>query len=228
MTRYAWVLWDLLAVLILAVLVNRCAARGFIRTLISFLGYFIAAGAAGMFSPVAARWLYDNIARDLLEMILQSRLDRLLEQGEQFAGSLAELLPAALRLLAPVSGAAPQPQGAGGAPLAQELITALLEQPVLSILRAVSFFVIFALALWLVRRIAGLFTGMYRIPVLGTVNTFFGGLVGVLQGILALYLLGIALQLLVTLTGGKLWWLTGPVLDQTYILRFFLGLSGMK
>jgi hypothetical protein len=71
------------------------------------------------------------------------------------------------------------------------------------------------------RCVARLFTGIYRIPVIGAVNTFLGGVVGVLQAVLFLALGSLALRLVISLSGGELVWLNAQVMDETYIWRVF-------
>ena len=227
MEQYTWLFWDVGAVLILVYLVYQAAARGLVRTVISFLGYFIAAGAAGIFSAPVAHWLYNRFVRDMLVTMLQGRVEGLLAQGTQAMGSLAELLPAALRLIALPEGGVQMPAAStDSAQLVQEMIHSLLERPVISILRALSFFVLFSVILFVVRRIAKLFTGLHRVPVIGTVNTFLGGVIGALQGIVALYLLAVAVNLVIVLTGNRLGWLNASVMEATYLLRFFIKLAG--
>jgi len=45
--------------------------------------------------------------------------------------------------------------------------------------------------------------------------------VGLLQGLVALYLLAILLQMVIQLTGNELAWLNRQVIDSTFVYRVF-------
>lgn len=224
---YMWVLWDLLAVGILFYFVGNAAAKGMVRTLISFLGYVVAAAVAKLATPVLAEKLYELVVRDALRLVVMNRLEGIATQGGELASGLLDAIPQGLRRLIPVDALDTVEKAAGSdaGQLVGEIIDAALRDPVISILGGLLFLLVFTLVLLVVRQVSRLFTGMYRIPLIGTVNTLLGGLVGVVEAALVLFLSALVLHLLITFTGGGYFWLNEKIMDDSYICRVFFRMT---
>lgn len=220
MTGYVWVLWDLLALGILGWFIGTGASRGLVRTIIALAGYVAAAFVARTGAPILAALLYNNVVRDALRLVLTNRLENLLVGGAGNAGEIVDAIPEGLqRIMSDEAvGAA---LNVDTAQLVETLIESALRDPVLSILHGILFLLLFTLTLLVVRHFSRLFTGLYRIPVIGAINTLLGGVFGVLEAALALVVLSLALQLVITFSGGGFVWMNPQVLDDTYILRVF-------
>jgi len=239
--NYAWLAWDVFALVVLAHFVARSASRGFVRTIVSFLGFMIAAVLAGTFSTALAKLLYDNIVRDALELIVSRQIGAAVTDGAVTTSSVLEFLPQSLRVLAEQPGTLldfiPQTfwdalEGTGdqlvqsflgdnSEALAAVLVNNVLQSPVLALLRGISFFIIFSLTVFLVRYLSRALNIVNDIPVVGRFNTLLGGVVGLLQGLMALYLLAVLLQMVIQLTGNGLAWLNRQVIDSTFVYRVF-------
>jgi uncharacterized membrane protein required for colicin V production len=225
MQNYFWLLWDIAAAVIIFLCIRHCARQGLVRTVISFLAYFIAAAAARIFSPTVAELLYDHVVKDAMTLFVSRELGDTLASGQELVAQVLESIPAILRQYAP---ALAELEEAGYASLetsqlAQSLVETALKDPVMMMLSGLAFLLIFALALIITRLIARMFTNLYKVPVIGPINTFFGGVVGALQAVLFLVLGSLALRLVISLTGGELLWLNDRVMDATYIWRVFYG-----
>jgi uncharacterized membrane protein required for colicin V production len=223
MQNYFWLLWDCVAAIIIFLCIRHCARQGLVRTILSLLAYFIAAAAARILSPLAAQFLYDHFVKDAMILFVGQELGDALASGQELVGQVLESLPAILRQYAP---ALADLEGIGYASLettqlVDSLVDTVLKDPVMMLLRGLAFLLIFGLALIATLLIARLFTGLYKVPVIGTINTFFGGVVGALQAVLFLVLGSLALRLAISLTGGELIWLNARVMDETYIWRVF-------
>ena len=219
--EYIWLAWDVLAIAILVYFVKNCARRGLASTVLSFSGYIVAAIVAKACSTAGANLLYKYVVRDALRVTLTRRLDTAFAAGGEAAKDILTLLPAAFARLVEKSGQAQAVSSAaadaGG--VVEALLDTVLRDPLLSMLQGVSFLLIFSLCLLLVRRIARLFTGLYRVPLVGTLNTLLGGVVGVLQGVLVLCICAFAIRAVLAVSGEEWWWLNLHVMDRTYIWR---------
>ena len=220
MREYAWVPWDLLMIAVLYGCIWICAARGLMRTVVSFLGYFFAAAAAWFLGPAIARLLYENVVHGLLRSTLVTSLSGVAESG---SGDLLGALPGAIVGLMgggakAVSALRPQETAEL---LADAVIETALRDPVMSLLESACFLLIFVLAAYLIRQMANLLTEVYRIPVIGTVNTVMGGIVGVFQGVLVLFILAFFLRAASAFSAGEWKWLNDRIISETYILRIF-------
>lgn len=227
MESLLWLLWDGAALCILMSSVHRYAARGFLRTVVHFLGYIASAAVAGTLSPVAARLIYDNLVKDALHVMIEQRMGEALAGGAAVADALLEAIPESLMRIAVLTGSQilALPAGQETAGMIESAIEAALASPVLAILRTACFFLLFGILLFFVRRVGYLFGGVYRLPLIGAVNTVLGGVIGVLQALVMLYLLALLLQLVIVVTGGELSWLNYRIMDSTYILRVFFDFS---
>lgn len=220
---YAWIIWDLLAVGVLVYFVNRCATDGLARTLVRFLGFVIAAVLAGTLSPWLTDILYRYVVRDVLELVLTHQIESVIAEGATAAAGVADLIPRAFLRIMQDSGqelVGHFYDGDAGT-LAAVLVDGALKDPVLTIVRGISFFILFSLALFLVRRLSYLFSGINHLPLVGTLNTFLGGVVGVFEGVLVLYLSAVLLQVVMLASGNTITWLNERMLDATLFYRIF-------
>lgn len=221
MQGYIWLLWDIAAVLIIAFFIHNGAARGLVRTVVSLAGYLIALLAARFLSPVIAEFLYDKVVKDALIIVLTGRMEEALAGGGGVASELLELIPDGLRRI--MDGDVAGILGAFSSDveqLAETLVDTALRNPVLSILQALLFLVLFSLTLLLVRKLSWIFSGINRIPLIGTVNTLLGGVLGVIQAALAMVIGAVVLRLIIVFSGGFVW-LNPQIIDDTYIWRVF-------
>lgn len=210
------------AVFILFLLVDLGASRGFLRTVIGLAGTLAAVYVANRAGPILARTLYDNVVRDAVSLMLQSRFESALAEGD-VAGGLLETVPSGLRrLINPELYAAQTltPDSELGA-TADVFLDSLLREPLVSILNSVLFLILFTLMCLGVRYFSYLFGRVYRVPVLGTVNTLLGGILGVLQAGLALFVGALILRLVILISGGGWTWLNEGIMDDTYLWRVF-------
>lgn len=224
--RYLWIVWDLLALFILFRCIQTSAYRGFLRTLVSFLGYVAAAAAAKLGSPYLANLVYQHLVRDALRLVIVRRLEQFVSQGGAAAEGLLEVLPFGLQKVMNQDAALPW-EGGDISQMVEQVIDATLMEPVISLLQGLAFLLLFTLAMLVVRQFAKLFTGVYKIPIIGPINTVLGGLIGVLQGGLCLLIGALAIHLVILMTGGGFFWLGPGVMDDTYIWRvFYLWIGG--
>ncbi len=218
---YIWVVWDLLALLIFSCCVYRSAARGFASAVTGLLIYVASAAAAGYFYRRIAQPLYDEVVSDAVTHVLARNFNLWLD-GVSKADGVVEAIPFLLRLLVGVKSVEVDllPRDGGGE-LARLVMDTALAEPVMTLLSAACFMLVFAVVAAIMRRITGIFTGINGLPLIGPVNTVLGGVVGVGLGLVGLYLGGFVLRLLLGLTHGGWPWLNEEVIETTYIIRLF-------
>ena len=215
-------MWDIIAVTIVARRIYRCVSRGFVSTLVSLLVYIGATGAAIKFNKLIAEFLYHHVVYDAVRNTIAKNIESMASGTNGAPFNIMAAIPANLRLLMghgkeqvlalPVASADK---------LSSEIIELALRAPLTRILDAVSFLLLFTLTAWFVRWLSRYFTGINKIPVIGTVNTVLGGVAGVILGILALVFSGFVIKLAVAVSGGVWWWLNSNVMADTYIWRHF-------
>lgn len=221
-TQYIWILWDIAAIMVLALFVWGSAMRGFIRTFISLVGYVAALWAARAISPFLAEGLYERVVKDALRVLIVGRLDDLASGGHAGINDLIGSIPEGLQRIMDqdVQAIADTVTNSNTAQIVELFIDAALRKPVISALEGVLFLLAFTLTSLAVRYFSRFLTGFRRIPLIGTVDAVLGGVIGVGQGCLVLLVGALALQLTVLLSGGY-FWLNETILNDTYILRVF-------
>jgi len=134
---------------------------------------------------------------------------------EKYAG----FLPASIKESLTASAAGLLDSGAPdlAAKLVDEIIAPLLT-PIIAI---VLFFVAFALCRLLVALLVAVLTNVNRIPVMGSVNRFFGFLMGLLAGVVDLYLVLCAVWAIIVITGGSIEFLNDQALAGSVTYNIF-------
>lgn len=225
---YIWIAWDLLAVLIIFNRVHVCAHKGFAAAFAGLLVYVVAVAAAGYVNEPVSAYLYDNVIRDAVHNILAREFDLVLGGAGGEAINFLESVPSILRMLIGAGGEDIPTLPAGTAPvtgmaeeLASHVIDVALESPLMTLLHTVSFLLVFSLVAFVMRSLARVFIGVNSVPVIGGVNIVFGGILGLLEAVLTLYVGAFILRLLVTVSGSSWWWLNHEVIGATYIWNIF-------
>lgn len=222
-----WLIWDSLTLLMIALLIWDCARKGFLGKIVGFAGAVASALLAAFFSAPLAVWLYDVLVRDVLRNVLTNRVTAALEEGFTSTGGLLGTLPGWAARLAETQPDLPVPQVSDQIiPAVEALIDLALAQSVILILRGLCFFALFTILMLLARRLSHLFEGVNRIPLVGSVNTVLGGVLGIAQAMLILYLLAVAARLLLTYTGGNQTFFNGRALGGGYLFSFFYRMTG--
>jgi len=195
-----------------------------VRTVISLLSYVAAFAAARILSPVIAEYLFDAVLKDAITQAITKELSAALESGQgTWTGSLSGL-PVLLLPLLPylseldIGGLALQNAGQ----IVDNIVETALRDPVVSILGGLLFLLVFSAALMLARSVSRLFVGLYRVPLIGMVDTLLGGIAGALQAVLILYLCSVVIKLALSLVGDGFWWMNEDVLKSTYIWYAFM------
>lgn len=222
----SWIVWDLLALLIISLLVWNCARRGFLSKIVGFVGAIVSAVGAAWLSAPAAVWLYDSIVRDAIRAVLSRQVATSLEEGLSSAGGLLAAVPGWASRMAEGTDL-PMPEGTEQITAAVEgLIDAALAQPVLLLLRGLCFFALFALFSLLIRYLARMFGGINSLPLIGSVNTALGGVLGVGEALIALYLLAVLARLYIAYSGGGAGILSARTMQEGFLFSFFYRLAG--
>lgn len=225
--EHIWIAWDLAALLIIALCVWLAARRGFVGTLISFFSYIVAAIAANAVSKPAAAWMYENFMGDFVKNILTGSLRETLAKNGGVA-EFAENAPIWLR------GSFGQvPEGAlatidlsqNAARAVDLFVDSSLRDSIVWILAGLLFLFAFALFAFIVKQIANMFTFVDRIPLIGTVNTVLGGVLGGVQAVIILLVIAIFAHLVVTLSGDIFAAVNSSVFEKSFLMRVFYNMT---
>ncbi len=159
---------------------------------------------------------------------LKDKADDLLEDIRQFAASQSgqgEVIPYP-------DGIDPDPTQQGqieqmldqGYSLSESLVEIILQPLVLSFLEMLAFLLIFIAVSAIIKLLIHASQIFNKLPLLGGVNRFFGGICGLLEGAVSIYIVGILLRLIAAAAGPDQFF-TIDLLEETKVLSsiiFFL------
>lgn len=103
-----------------------------------------------------------------------------------------------------------------GVSILREIIDPIVKVP----LRVILFLMIFTLVMILLGVIANASKIINRIPLIASVNEFFGGILGLIKAILILFVICISVQFLISLTDNSLVFLNTYTIDRTVAFRY--------
>ncbi len=220
---------DVIMILVILLMTYLAAKRGFVKTVISLVGFVIAAFVANFLAAQLAQLVYDSfISADVSSKIATT----ILEAGGITAGiagvkELVTGLPIPFTDMGVVAGqidsmgsslssdvnvAAEQIADSVVAPIATPLIQALL---------FIVFFIVLGILVSIVARIIS--RGINMVPIVGGINKFLGAIVGVAQGLILVFLIAMVINL--ALQGsGDFWVFSEQSIDGTFLFKHFYNL----
>ena len=210
MQDFIIIVYDIVTVLIFLYMMVVGARRGFARTLVYFIGYVAVLVGAAVLAEPAARWIFETLLRPsvvsgIAEKLSQVQQELLPESLLAFAQSVPEGVLDMLGLdseqLVQTLHQLIENGGTGAAAAITDSVVAPLA---VNLMRLVLFFLLFSIAMFFVRRLAGVFGEVNRLPLIGPVNQLMGGLIGAAQAALTLYVIAADLKLLISFTADGL------------------------
>ena len=183
--------------------------RGFVRSLIQLVGLIAAAVIAAVLSTGIAALVFDSFISDGLTETISTKI-----QATDTSSAAESVQQALQELPAPIVHALEQYIGtpheivsglegslSGSAQAVAETVVKSVVRPVaVALLRFLVFFILFILLMIVVGLVAKLVNGLFKVPVLKQVNGVLGAVVGVVQGILFLFVAVTVLQLVTAST----------------------------
>lgn len=212
--------FDLILLAILLLVAMRYAGKGFAAALVQFAGNLASLLGASIFSqniaPVLFTNFFENNFTTSIEKTLadggQVQLDQLVEK---YAGFLPNEIQQSIIQSAGgvLTGNAPE--------LAEQVVNQVIAPLLTPIIAIVVFFVAFALCKVIVGFVVAVLTNFNRIPILGGVNKLLGFGMGLLAGVVDLYLILCAVWAIIVVTGGSIPWLNQQVLGDSVGFTLF-------
>lgn len=220
---------DILFAAILLISIIVAWNRGFVQTIVSFLG-FLAAGAISLFaSSRVAGYLYHMVIEQPLYESIYKKVLELVPSGEIIGSvqDIGSLLPDAVRKLfdlAAVQAGERIGQTLTGTAdtVSRTLLDTLVAPLVLALLNMVVFFVLFWLLMVIVNILTAALGRVTKLPVLNGVNRVLGGVVGAVNGVLLCMITAALLSLYATVTQDASSWVNTEVLRSTVLASFFV------
>ena len=216
----AAIVFDLVMLALLLVVAFAYARRGFAAGLVQFVGNLASLIGALVLSQRASPVLFEEFFQTGFVTSIQNTISaegtvNIQATIEKYAGFLPESIKESL------TASAAGLLGSGAPDLAAKLVDEVIAPLLTPIIAIVLFFVAFALCKLLVSLLVAVLTNVNRIPLMGSVNRFFGFLMGLLAGVVDLYLVLCAVWAVIVITGGSIEFLNDQALAGSIAYSVF-------
>ena len=93
--------------------------------------------------------------------------------------------------------------------------------PVVGVISIIFFVILFLILLFLLRKVFGGIARIFRLPIIRIVDSLAGFVLGLLEGLLCVYILAFAFKLIIPLTGGELFILNEAYVSESLFFSLF-------
>ena len=235
----AAIVLDIIILAVVAFFIVLSAKRGFVKTLIGFLGTF----AALILSVVGSWVVSDLVYGNFIKPDIESKLESAFSESSENLGTTALIINSAVNVLPDyiVSMAESENRFSDlekednlgklttSASSAAEIITETVVKPcVTGIIQSVSMMVLFIIGIIAVKLISNAMSSLFSGKLLGGVNSFLGGVIGLPEGLLFAIVFTWVIGYLVGVTENGIFGLTETVTDETYIFKIINSFNRIK
>lgn len=232
MTQIVAYIIDFTLIVIAATIIITAFKRGFLRSIVLLVGYVLAVILSIKFSGVAAEYIYDtfiyeHVVRTVDQAVATALANMNIEEITSLSvGALPALVSGLIAAnFGGITGITTSLEGVKEA-IEQNAGTAIVDTVVTNTLvpfmEAILCVILFIIMTSIVGMIAGLFKNFYAIPILGPINTLLGGVIGVVQAGIVLFLLVFVSMLVVKLTDNNLEYFNQSILNNTFLFKWFM------
>ena len=202
---------DGLLVLVFALVVWMAARRGFFRTVLQLGAWIVSIALAGVLSAALAPPVYEAFFAEPARLLIERNIGAAVEssQAAQYAQTVIEELPEAVRQLAGVAGVSTEGligslrEGGFGIANAAELLEHSIVAPIATaVIRFAICLILFALLLVGLRLLAHKLSRLREIPVLKQTDWILGAALGLVKGVLLVLMLALFLRAAAALNEG--------------------------
>ena len=197
------IIYDILAIFIVINCIKRGAKNGFAKTAVQTIGYICSIIAALVISRICASIIYTTAVQPAVITNMESSIANAVDTESVINGltEAVESLPAISYFLFDFSGAAEtlvESVGLDYAAIASSVEKTVVRPVVEPILETVIFAVVLILLATVVSFIAKGSKIVNDVPVIGGINSFFGGVFGIANGILELVISAFILEFIIS------------------------------
>ena len=229
----AYIAVDLVIIAIFALFIWRSAVRGFVRTLIETVGGIIIICTAFSLSNSLANYVYDSYMRDDIVSSIANTAQHAKLNTEAAVDDIWESLPSVVRGAAAVGGFdkdslsdAIDKTVDGGTEKVELLVADTIVKPIVT--GAISFIVsllLIAVLLFLLHKLAYWINSMFKLPIINSVNSVLGGVIGAVKGAVVIFALVVLISLIMQIFGEKFAFFTPEFIDKTHLFKLLYNLS---
>ena len=218
------IIYDALAVFIVLMCIKSGAKNGFAKTAIQTIGYVLAIISAVVISRICSTFIYTTAIQPALIASMENSVANAVDTQSVIDGitSAVEELPAVSHLLFDFSGVTEslvESVGLDGKAIALAVEETVIRPVAEPILETVIFAVSLILLILVVSLIAKGSKVVNEVPVIGGVNSFFGGVFGIVNGAVELCVASVILNFVIS-AGIFPEYFSEDIISKTYIFKW--------
>lgn len=224
---------DLIAILVIAVYIWRSYTVGFVRSLILFLGKIASLIVSYYFGKILALGAYTMFIASKIEEIAVSVatkistetapayvLDTILEQiPESIEETTLSFLGGRENAVSFITE-----QMSGTYTPINELVTNVLKSLSIFLLQAVFCTILFIICMFIVNIVAKIVGAVFKLPIVGPINSILGGVLGLLQAIIILSIVGFIVNAGVMYLADDTSTINDSLMQSTFVFKHFYNL----
>lgn len=231
------VIIDVAVIAVSCVTVYFCYRGGFMRMFVRILGYLLAFIIASSVSLPIAKAVFESYVRPQAEKsvsdIVEKNIGGSLKKGvgsvsdavDDVYNGMPEFMSSYLnssgfekeKITDSLSGFS----SGSYAELSSGIVDALVKPIVVNLLEAIVFLLALLICSAAVRILMRALRSVKRVPVIGPLNSLLGGVLGILQAALIIYILAAAVKIFILCTGNANGIINESVVENTYIFNIF-------
>jgi len=229
-----WIL-DGAALLVIILMACKAYRKGFLNTLVRFVGMIFSVAASVILSGPIAEFIFDSWLSEKVKNAVNEHIGNMAEVDiESFIDgleSLSDSLPGIFsNIFASDSGVKIEQwyqntvEGKT-ADIAAELMESIITPLATGIIRSLAFIIIFTVLMLLVNIIAKIFIGVNHLPLIGPFNEVLGGMIGAAQGMVYMFVIASVLWFALSASGGQIGPITAEVIEDTLLFKEFYNIG---
>lgn len=206
--------------------------RGFIRSVVHFLGSVIAACLASALGGALAQWVFDTLFRDAMVEKINESLQSLGAESvtaaaEQIFASLPDFLVRALEEAGMTASSIVNGIG-GQTGQAAKMVTDYLSPVFVNFLKVLAVIVLFFLFMTLVRVLASIVGQTLRLPFLGQLDGLLGGIFGFLLALVSVWIVLAGITVFLPMLDSSTQETVEAALDQSILAGMFVKMNPLR
>ncbi len=229
-----WIALDIIIVAIVLLYVIISAKRGFARTVVELVGFFLAVYLSFTLSGIVAEELYTGAIEPAVTKSIEENItETASEKTEVIVDDIWESLPKVVTNIAEGFGISKETiidesgetDLIGFEELAENLTDKVLKPVIVPVVKTVVGILLFGLLMIVVKFLARAVNKIVNIPLIGGVNRFLGGILGVVKGLLVSYIVCVIISLILLFTENGFLIFTPENIEGSSIFKLLMGLS---
>lgn len=229
-----WIL-DGLTVAVIALFTISAYKKGFLNTVVRFVGTLVALVFSMVVSAPAAEFIFNNYLAESIVSVVKKHMGAVQDVDiAAFADGMSELISDLPEFFANI-----MEKGFGvhaeewyslvSAETVSSMTDAVIENIIAplatGLIRVLVFCVVFALLKFLVNAVAALLIGVNKLPLIGSLNEVLGGVIGAAQGMLYMFIIASIVWLALFAAGGELGPVSADAVEKTLLFKEFYNIG---